>query len=374
MRNTETKKQALSSMAYFFLRMAFAKETYPESVLEELQWVVDDLLSADPDDDLLEAVREEFVEGDYLHTPESFPAASFPYTTFQEMLMEHYAYHFDETQPLVEKLSAMHYYAGRPLIVLPKRSGVAYDEIVRYLHDKYDWHLAQPYTTKPCDQEDKDCGIFLTEAEMDSIPKDQIAAYTEGEEYSCCVTRWQLGMADLCISNWLGCNMLKKHYRDRPLYTIMIDASDDVLKEHMMKCGIAEEEAANRAYYEWAPLHLVSADATIKMDGMSVEDIGETIVLLFKGMLESHTEPQHAYLNLYIHDIQWDTSDDDCDSDEDDELGLPEALTVSDKFRKEDYKKEDGSIDKYTLSEDVSDWLSNEYGFCHGGFQMEVIS
>ena len=67
-------KQALSSMAYFFLRMAFAKENYPESVLEELQWVVDDLLSEDPDDGLLEAVREEFVEGDYLHTPDSFPA------------------------------------------------------------------------------------------------------------------------------------------------------------------------------------------------------------------------------------------------------------------------------------------------------------
>lgn len=109
MRKEGMTKQALSSMAYFFLRMAFAKENYPESVLEELQWVVDDLLSADPDDGLLEAVREEFVEGDYLHTPDSFPAAAFPYTTFQEMLMKHYQYHFDETQPLVNKLSAMHY-------------------------------------------------------------------------------------------------------------------------------------------------------------------------------------------------------------------------------------------------------------------------
>ena len=54
MRKEGMTKQALSSMAYFFLRMAFAKENYPESVLEELQWVVDDLLSEDPDDGLLE--------------------------------------------------------------------------------------------------------------------------------------------------------------------------------------------------------------------------------------------------------------------------------------------------------------------------------
>lgn len=36
MGKTDTKQQALSSMGYFFLRMAFGKESYPESVTGEL--------------------------------------------------------------------------------------------------------------------------------------------------------------------------------------------------------------------------------------------------------------------------------------------------------------------------------------------------
>lgn len=373
MRSTETKKQALSSMAYFFLRMAFAKEKYPESVKEELQWVVDNLLSADPDEDLLEAVREEFIEGDYLHTPESFPAAAFPYATFQEMLMENYVYVFDETQPLVETLSAMRYYAGRPLIVLIKRSGVNDADIARYLHDKYNWQLAQTCTTNP-DFDGKPNFCLLEEEAMNAIPEEETMAYTECEDgYHDCVTRYQLGMADLYVGDCMSYWMLKKRYHDRPMYVIVIDAPDGVLEKHAMECGATKEEAAIRIAHDRAMLRGTSADATIQMGEMNAEDLGETIALLAKEAINAHAEPPHTYLNLYIHDIQWDTSDDDYDPDEDDELDLPEALTVSDRFRAEDYKKEDGSTDEYALSEDVSDWLSDEYGFCHGGFQMEII-
>lgn len=373
MRKEGMTKQALSSMAYFFLRMAFAKENYPESVLEELQWVVDDLLSEDPDDGLLEAVREEFVEGDYLHTPDSFPAAAFPYTTFQEMLMKHYQYHFDETQPLVNKLSAMHYHNGRPLVVLVKRSGVAYVEAAQYLHDKYSWELARPYTTKPCDQKDKDAYNVFTEKEMSLIPEWEVASYAETEGRQYCVTRLQLGMADLYVTDWIGCQILRKWYHDRPLYIIMTDAADGVLIKRMMERGSTETEAFICVHHERAALHTVSADVTIQVDEMSAEDLGETIKLLFQKTVNSHTDPQHAYLDLYIHDIQWDTSDDDYDPDEDDEPDLPETVTVFDRFRAEDYKNEDGSINEHALSDDVSDWLSNEYGFCHGEFQMQII-
>ena len=373
MRKEGMTKQALSSMAYFFLRMAFAKENYPESVLEELQWVVDDLLSEDPDDRLLEAVREEFVEGDYLHTPDGFPAAAFPYTTFQKMLMKHYQYHFDETQPLVDKLSAMHYRDGRPLVVLVKRSGVAYAEAAQYLHDKYSWKLARPYTTKPCSQEDKDAYSILTKKEMDSIPECEIAACTGTEGYWYCATRLQLSMADLYVSDWIGCQILRKWYHDRPLYIIMTNAADGVLIKRMMEHGSTETEAITCVYHERVALCTVSADVAIRVDEMSAEDLGETIKLLFGKTVNSYTDPQHAYLDLYIHDIQWDTSDDDCDPDEDDELDLPKTVTVFDRFRAEDYKNEDGSINEYALSDDVSDWLSNEYGFCHGGFQMRIL-
>lgn len=188
------------------------------------------------------------------------------------------------------------------------------------------------------------------------------------------MTRLQLGMADLYVTDWIGCQILRKWYHDRPLYIIMTDAADGVLIKRMMERGSTETEAFICVHHERAALHTVSADVTIQVDEMSAEDLGETIKLLFQKTVNSHTDPQHAYLDLYIHDIQWDTSDDDYDPDEDDEPDLPETVTVFDRFRVADYKNEDGSINEHALSDDVSDWLSNEYGFCHGGFQIQILS
>lgn len=99
MGKTDTKQQALSSMGYFFLRMAFGKESYPESVTSELQWVVDELMSDDPDADLLQAIGEELREGAYQNE-----SGVFPYTTLQENLKIGYGYDSNETMRIVDKL------------------------------------------------------------------------------------------------------------------------------------------------------------------------------------------------------------------------------------------------------------------------------
>ena len=39
MEQTRVEQQAFASLGYLFLRMAFAKERSPQSVVEELQWV-----------------------------------------------------------------------------------------------------------------------------------------------------------------------------------------------------------------------------------------------------------------------------------------------------------------------------------------------
>ena len=62
-----------------------------------------------------------------------------------------------------------------------------------------------------------------------------------------------------------------------------------------------------------------------------------------------------------ITDIKWDT-----DGDEEILATLPKSVELKgDEFPKEAYEDEE------SLSEFVSDWLSDTFGFCHFGFNIE---
>lgn len=66
--------------------------------------------------------------------------------------------------------------------------------------------------------------------------------------------------------------------------------------------------------------------------------------------------------------IKWDT-------DGDKELfdSLPREIEIPEQFSKENYTDEDGNFgeaDREEMLEDISDWLSDETGFCHAGFKL----
>lgn len=63
--------------------------------------------------------------------------------------------------------------------------------------------------------------------------------------------------------------------------------------------------------------------------------------------------------------IKWDT-----DGNQDVFDFLPQEVEVPSKFSEENYT-EDGKFDEDTMWDDISDWLSDTYGFCHGGFEIE---
>lgn len=63
--------------------------------------------------------------------------------------------------------------------------------------------------------------------------------------------------------------------------------------------------------------------------------------------------------------IKWDT-----DGDQDVFDFLPQEVEVPSKFSEENYT-EDGEFDEDAMWDDISDWLSDTYGFCHGGFEIE---
>lgn len=71
---------------------------------------------------------------------------------------------------------------------------------------------------------------------------------------------------------------------------------------------------------------------------------------------------------MKVIDIKWDT-----DGDQEVFDSLPQEVTLPDRFSKENYLDENGKYGEAEIDarlEDVSDWLSDEYSFCHNGFTL----
>lgn len=67
--------------------------------------------------------------------------------------------------------------------------------------------------------------------------------------------------------------------------------------------------------------------------------------------------------------IKWDITDEveEMTQKEQNEIlaSLPKEVDLSTEFSVEDYDDEEEMLD------DISDWLSDNYGYCHNGFELE---
>ena len=64
---------------------------------------------------------------------------------------------------------------------------------------------------------------------------------------------------------------------------------------------------------------------------------------------------------MKITNIKWDT-----DGDMKILKSLPKEIDITDEFDVNDYED-----DEDKLLDDISDWLSDPYGYCHFGFEIE---
>ena len=69
---------------------------------------------------------------------------------------------------------------------------------------------------------------------------------------------------------------------------------------------------------------------------------------------------------MKITNIKWDT-----DGDEEVFATLPQEIDVSEYFLEKKNFEVDGEYSRDEMLDQLSDWLSDEYGFCHGGFDVE---
>lgn len=73
-------------------------------------------------------------------------------------------------------------------------------------------------------------------------------------------------------------------------------------------------------------------------------------------------------MKTIVKDIKWDT-----DGDQEVFDSLPQEIALPEKFSIENYRDDDGNygeVEREARLEDISDWLSDEYGFCHGEFTI----
>lgn len=73
------------------------------------------------------------------------------------------------------------------------------------------------------------------------------------------------------------------------------------------------------------------------------------------------TKSNESLLKIKFSNVQWDVDEEDFLSEE---LILPQNFTVVVPAPEDDTE----------LSDYLSDWLSDEYGFCHNGFNYQVIN
>ena len=64
-KETAIADKAVSVATYLFLRLVFSKEDYPETVVENMEWIAEELLSNEPTEILLRNLKHELQEGDY---------------------------------------------------------------------------------------------------------------------------------------------------------------------------------------------------------------------------------------------------------------------------------------------------------------------
>lgn len=170
---------------------------------------------------------------------------------------------------------------AKPLIILMGKSGVGKTSVARYLCETYGWSQIESYTTRPRRSADEIGHHFISDAEFDQIPEDDRIAYMEYCGYRYCSRREQLDSANLYVVTPDGYDRIKEEYCGRPLFTIALVASEDVLKSRMrMRGGSTEEQINERTQRDDAIFRNLKSDVTIPTDHLSISEVGDAIITL----------------------------------------------------------------------------------------------
>ena len=179
-----------------------------------------------------------------------------------------------------------------PLIIIMGKSGTGKTSVATYLHDKLDWQQIESYTTRPRRTAEEAGHHFISDAEFDQIPANDRIAYMEYCGYRYCAKREQLDEADLYVVTPDGYESVKAQYQSRPLITVLLTASEETLKNRMrMRGGNTEDDLNKKIQQDNVIFQNVEADVTLATDRLSVQEIGDIIVMLSKFRIYQTANP-----------------------------------------------------------------------------------
>ena len=74
---------------------------------------------------------------------------------------------------------------------------------------------------------------------------------------------------------------------------------------------------------------------------------------------------------IRVFNIKWDTTEDG-EYEDDECVSLPNDIIIDHDFDISDYTGDDGELDTDSLLDEVSEYISDIYGFLHKGFCSEI--
>ena len=117
----------------------------------------------------------------------------------------------------------------------------------------------------------------------------------------------------------------------------------------------------NGEYFDWADFELAVPNEICERHGFKRVDgsLSDIVVDLEELLVDRGEMPENneQEINVCIYDIQWDVDDGD-------DSGLPKEVTHV--FYGYD------NVDDSDLLDEIADWLTDEYEFCHFGFRVKL--
>ena len=133
------------------------------------------------------------------------------------------------------------------LVLLLGKSGTGKTTVSFKLKEKHNWSLVDSYTTRPARFDGEPGHVFVSEAEFNRLPREEMMAYMHYRGYQYGSTSKQLNNADLYVVEPSGYqDVIQKYHGTRKIVPIILSADSSTIKDRMRKRGTTEKEIQDR--------------------------------------------------------------------------------------------------------------------------------
>lgn len=126
----------------------------------------------------------------------------------------------------------------KKLLLLTGGRGSGKSTVASALAKRNNFTILQSYTTRKPRKKNEKGHIFISDEEFDSIPKEEMVAYSEHYTDRYCATKTQLENADIYIIDLDGVKMLRETYKgDKELVIVHLAVPEGERRKRLLERG-----------------------------------------------------------------------------------------------------------------------------------------